>query len=50
LPFFSYTQPKIARNLLLYRYHTLPGARRKAAANGYRGAQYAWESAPPATR
>jgi beta-phosphoglucomutase len=45
LPFFSYTQPAIARNLLLYRYHTLPGARRKAAANGYRGAQYAWESA-----
>jgi beta-phosphoglucomutase len=45
LPFFTYTQPAIARNLLLYRYHTLPGARRKAAANGYRGAQYAWESA-----
>jgi kojibiose phosphorylase len=31
--------------MLLYRYHTLPGARRKAAANGYNGAQYAWESA-----
>ncbi|MDT8305105.1 MAG: glycoside hydrolase family 65 protein [Anaerolineae bacterium] len=45
LPFFTYTQPAIARNLLLYRYHTLPGARRKAATNGYRGAQYAWESA-----
>jgi len=45
LPFFTYTQPHIARNMLLYRYHTLPGARRKAAANGFRGAQYAWESA-----
>jgi kojibiose phosphorylase len=45
LPFFTYTQPQIARNLLMYRYHTLAGARRKAASNGYRGAQYAWESA-----
>lgn len=45
LPFFSYTQPQLARNMLLYRYHTLPGARRKAAANGFRGAQFPWESA-----
>lgn len=45
LPFFTYTLPRIARNMLLYRYHTLPGARRKAAANGFSGAQYAWESA-----
>lgn len=45
LPFFTYTQPQIARNLLMYRYHTLPGARRKAQANGYKGAQFAWESA-----
>jgi trehalose/maltose hydrolase-like predicted phosphorylase len=45
LPFFTYTQPQLARNMLMYRYHTLPGARRKAAANGFRGAQYAWESA-----
>lgn len=45
LPFFTFTQPKLARNLLLYRYHTLPAARRKARANGYEGAQYAWESA-----
>ena len=45
LPFFTYTLPHIARNLLMYRYHTLAGARRKAAANGYNGAQYAWESA-----
>ncbi len=45
LPFFTCTRPDIARNLLTYRYHTLPGARRKAQANGYPGAQYPWESA-----
>ncbi len=45
LPFFAYTLPHIARNMLMYRYHTLPGARRKAAGNGFGGAQYAWESA-----
>lgn len=45
LPFFIFTQPHLARNMLMYRYHTLDGARRKAAANGYSGAQYAWESA-----
>ncbi|MEO1761422.1 MAG: beta-phosphoglucomutase [Cyanobacteria bacterium J06629_18] len=45
LPFFVFTQPKIARNLLTYRYHTLEGARRKAKFYGFRGAMYAWESA-----
>lgn len=45
LPFFTYTSPHIARNLLLYRYHTLPGARLKARENGWQGAMYAWESA-----
>lgn len=45
LPYFIYTQPHLARNLLLYRYHTLDGARRKAAGNGLQGAQFAWESA-----
>jgi trehalose/maltose hydrolase-like predicted phosphorylase len=45
LPFLAHTQPQLARNLLLYRYHTLPAARRKARASGYEGAQYAWESA-----
>ena len=29
----------------MYRYHTLPAARAKAARLGYRGALYAWESA-----
>ncbi len=45
VPFLACTQPALARNLLLYRYHTLPGARRKAAAAGYEGAMFAWESA-----
>ena len=44
LPFFTHAFPKLARNLLLYRYHTLDGARRKAREYGYRGAFYAWES------
>jgi kojibiose phosphorylase len=45
LPFFIYTQPETARALLLYRYHTLDGARRNARDAGFRGARYAWESA-----
>jgi beta-phosphoglucomutase len=45
LPFFTFTQPAIAGNLLTYRYHTLEGARRKAAHSGYKGAMFAWESA-----
>lgn len=44
LPFFIYTHPQVARDLLLYRYNLLPGARAKAASNGYEGAQYPWES------
>lgn len=45
LPFLTLTQPALARNLLTYRYHTLPGARRKAQEAGYKGAMFAWESA-----
>jgi trehalose/maltose hydrolase-like predicted phosphorylase len=44
LPFFTYVLPDISRDLLLYRYHLLPAARKKAASNGYAGAQYPWES------
>ena len=44
LPMFAYTQPEIARSLLNYRIDTLPGALKKAAEYGYRGAFYAWES------
>ena len=45
LPYFMYQNPKIARSLLEYRYNTLPGAHKKAAENGYVGAQFPWESA-----
>ncbi|MDM9581642.1 beta-phosphoglucomutase [Nostoc sp. GT001] len=44
-PLFLFTQPAIARNLLSYRWHTLPGARRKAGHYRYKGAMFAWESA-----
>jgi trehalose/maltose hydrolase-like predicted phosphorylase/phosphoglycolate phosphatase-like HAD superfamily hydrolase len=45
LPFFAHAYPEAARAMLGYRYNTLPGAQRKAAALGYEGALYAWESA-----
>ena len=44
LPVFTFTQPTLARNLLMYRYHNLAGARHKAQANGYDGAMFPWES------
>ncbi|HEX9118668.1 MAG TPA: glycoside hydrolase family 65 protein [Anaerolineae bacterium] len=45
LPPFIYTQPDLARHMLMYRYHNLPGARAKARGNGFEGAQFPWESA-----
>ncbi len=45
LPFYVLTWPEAARALLMYRFHTLDGARAKAAGMGWRGALYAWESA-----
>jgi kojibiose phosphorylase len=45
VPLFTFTHPPTARALLAYRYRTLPAARQKAAAHGFRGALYAWESA-----
>lgn len=44
-PFYVYTQPSVARNMLLYRYYRLDAARKIAKANGYKGAQFPWESA-----
>ncbi|RRJ97172.1 glycoside hydrolase family 65 protein [Opitutaceae bacterium TAV4] len=44
LPFFQTALPGIAKNLLLYRCHTLEGARRKAVEYGFEGAFFAWES------
>ena len=45
LPFYVAVWPEAARALLMYRYHTLSGARAKAAHFGFKGALYAWESA-----
>ncbi len=45
VPFYIFTYPHAARALLCYRYHTLPAARERARAHGYRGAMYPWESA-----
>lgn len=45
LPFFTFTWPKVARQLLEYRWHCLYGAREKARKNGYEGAMYPWETA-----
>lgn len=45
LPFFIATHPPTARALLEYRHRLLPAARAKAAALGYAGALYPWESA-----
>lgn len=44
LPFYLYTDPKVARSLVKYRIDTLEGARKKAKEYGYLGAFYAWES------
>lgn len=47
LPFFTFSNPEVARTLLKYRYHGLAGARRKAKENGFDGAMYPWEAAWP---
>ncbi|WP_026507189.1 glycosyl hydrolase family 65 protein [Butyrivibrio sp. MC2013] len=44
LDFFIFTEPDTARKLIKYRIDTLPGAMKKAAHYGYKGAFYAWES------
>jgi len=44
-PFYVFTNPKAARNLLMYRYNMLPGARKNAKRRGLRGAMYPWCSA-----
>lgn len=45
LPFYIYSFPLDAHNLLMYRYYTLKGAIKNAKQLGYKGAKYAWESA-----
>lgn len=45
LPYFIYNAPEIARSLEEYRFLGLAGAHKKAASNGYEGAQFPWEAA-----
>jgi len=45
LPYFSYVEPEVAKNLLKYRYRLLDSARSKALKNGYEGAMFPWETA-----
>jgi trehalose/maltose hydrolase-like predicted phosphorylase len=44
LPPLTLTLPDIARNMLMYRYKRLEGARQKARENGFEGAMFPWES------
>jgi len=44
LPFFCFTNPQVANNLVKYRVNTLEGAKRKAEEFGFEGAFFAWES------
>ena len=44
LPFLMYTSPRIARNLLAFRYKMLPQARARARELGHRGAMFPWRT------
>lgn len=44
LPFYLYTNPGAARNLLMYRYFTLPGAEKNAREQNVDGARFPWMS------
>lgn len=43
-PFFLYTRPDKACNIVSFRYRTLPGARAKAEKYGGKGASFPWET------
>ena len=49
LPFFLYTLPERACDLVQYRYKTLAGAKQNAKKYGYSGARYPWESGTKGT-
>lgn len=44
LPFYIYTDPEIAKNMILYRYRRLNEAKKNAKKRGYEGALFPWES------
>jgi beta-phosphoglucomutase family hydrolase len=43
-PFFNFRMPEITRSLLMYRHRRLGEARAAAAAAGYEGAMFPWQS------
>jgi len=43
-PALIWQHPELAKSIVEYRYHTLPGATANAKAHGFQGAEYAWES------
>ncbi|MDK2853828.1 MAG: kojibiose phosphorylase [Thermococcaceae archaeon] len=45
LPFFIAVFPEDAKRMLMYRYRNLEAAKENAKLNGYKGAQFPWESA-----
>jgi len=49
LPFYLFTFPDIAKNMLIYRYNRLKQARELAKEEGYKGAKFPWESASEGT-
>ena len=44
LPFLTYTSPRIAKNLLTFRYNMLERARARARELGHRGAMFPWRT------
>lgn len=44
LPFFIHTKPELAKSLLLFRYHLLGAARKRAAELKHKGALYPWRT------
>lgn len=44
LPVFAVLHPGLARSMVDFRVRTLPAARRRAVAYGYRGAMFPWEA------
>lgn len=45
MPFYLFTLPRVAKNMLLYRYKRLDKARELAQKEQFKGAKFAWESA-----
>jgi alpha,alpha-trehalose phosphorylase len=44
MPFLTYTSPRIAKNVLMFRYRMLPQARARARQLGHRGAMFPWRT------